>query len=379
MKIKTLFVSAIAALFSLSASAQETTVEAKPDMSYWFLGVQGGIGATRGETGFKNLYSPAAALYAGYRFNPYFALRLDASGWTGKGYLPTVEEGYKYNYVQVGLDGMLDLTTCFGGVNPNRIVSVWALGGVGYIYSFNNDEVGALKQQYGPRFDSDEAEFMSLYWPKNRNYVAGRMGLHVDFRLCKRVNFNIEGVATVMDDHFNSKDANNADWQFNALAGFCFRLGKIKEAAPAIVAVPEPVVAPVEEVKEEPAPAPKPAPEPAPVVEEVKPCIQNVFFLINRYDIRPSEMAKVNEAVAYLNKYPSAKIEITGYADKNTGNATINQRLSKQRVNSVYNALLQKGIAADRIIKDYKGDTVQPFANDAANYEKNRVVICVAE
>ena len=111
----------------------------------------------------------------------------------------------------------------------------------------------------------------------------------------------------------------------------------------------------------------------------MKPCIQNVFFLINRYDIRPEEMEKVEECVAYLNKYPEAKIDITGYADKNTGNATINLRLSKQRVNAVYDALIQRGIAADRINKDYKGDTVQPFGNDEANYRKNRCTICVAE
>ena len=374
MKFKTLFVSALACLFSLGASAQTPNAEVKPDMSYWFLGVQGGIGATRGESNFKELVSPAAALYAGYRFNPYFALRLNANGWTGKGYLPTVDKGYKYNYGQLGLDGMLDLTTCFGGVNPNRIVSVWALGGVGFLHSMNNDEAFDLKKSLTADLPLNNAEWLELYW-ENRNYVTGRMGLHVDFRLCDRVNFNVEGVATVMDDHFNSKDAGNADWQFNALAGFCFRLGKINKPAP-IVAVPEPVV-PEEPKVEEPKPAPAPAP--APVVEEVKPCIQNVFFLINRYDIRPSEMQKVDEAVAYLNKYPEAKIDITGYADKNTGNATINERLSKQRVNSVYNALLQKGIAAERIHKDYKGDTVQPFSNDEANYEKNRVVICVAE
>ena len=374
MKFKTLFVSALACLFSLGASAQTPNAEVKPDMSYWFLGVQGGIGATRGEANFKELVSPAAALYAGYRFNPYFALRLNANGWTGKGYLPTVDKGYKYNYGQLGLDGMLDLTTCFGGVNPNRIVSVWALGGVGFLHSMNNDEAFDLKKSLTADLPLNNAEWLELYW-ENRNYVTGRMGVHVDFRLCDRVNFNVEGVATVMDDHFNSKDAGNADWQFNALAGFCFRLGKINKPAP-IVAVPEPVV-PEEPKVEEPKPAPAPAP--APVVEEVKPCIQNVFFLINRYDIRPSEMQKVDEAVAYLNKYPEAKIDITGYADKNTGNATINERLSKQRVNSVYNALLQKGIAAERIHKDYKGDTVQPFSNDEANYEKNRVVICVAE
>lgn len=375
MKIKTLFVSAIAALFSLGASAQATTVEEKPDMSYWFLGVQGGIGATRGETGMKELISPAAAIYAGYRFNPYFALRLNANGWTGKGYLPTYDEGYKYNFGQLGLDGMLDLTTCFGGVNPNRIVTLWALGGVGFMHSMNNDEADALRQQH---LANNRPEALTYYWD-SRNYVTGRMGLHLDFKLSKRVNFNLEGVATVMDDHFNSKDADNADWQFNALAGLCFRLGKINPAVAApIVAVPEPV-APEPEAPKAVEPVKKPTPAPAPVVEEVKPCIQNVFFLINRYDIRPAEMAKVNEAVAYLNKYPEARIEITGYADKNTGNAQINQRLSKQRVNSVYDALISKGIAAERITKDYKGDTVQPFSNDAANYEKNRVVICVAE
>ena len=371
MKIKTLFVSAIAALFSLGASAQTATVE-EADMSYWFLGVQGGIGATRGESNFKELLSPAAAIYAGYRFNPYFALRLNANGWTGKGYLPTYDEGYKYNFGQLGLDGMLDLTTCFGGVNPKRPVSLWALGGVGFMHSMNNDEALDLRNGFQA---NNRPENLTLYW-ENRNYVTGRMGLHLDFRLCDRVNFNLEGVATVMDDHFNSKDADNADWQFNALAGFCFRLGKIAPVAAPVVAVPEPVQPEPVKVEE---PKPAPAPAPAPVVEEVKPCIQNVFFLINRYDIRPSEMVKVNEAVAYLNKYPEARIEITGYADKNTGNATINERLSKQRVNSVYQALLQKGIAAERITKDYKGDTVQPFSNDAANYEKNRVVICIAE
>ncbi len=142
---------------------------------------------------------------------------------------------------------------------------------------------------------------------------------------------------------------------------------------------PAPVIVPVEpEPVVEPEPAPEPAPAPV-VVEEVKPCIQNVFFLINRYDIRPEEMEKVEECVAYLNKYPEAKIDITGYADKNTGNATINLRLSKQRVNAVYDALIQRGIAADRINKDYKGDTVQPFGNDEANYRKNRCTICVAE
>ena len=79
--------------------------------------------------------------------------------------------------------------------------------------------------------------------------------------------------------------------------------------------------------------------------------------------------------VSYLNKYPKAKISIIGYADKNTGNTKINDRLSKERSAAVSQALQAKGIAADRIVTDAKGDTIQPFTV----VEENRVSICIAE
>ena len=83
----------------------------------------------------------------------------------------------------------------------------------------------------------------------------------------------------------------------------------------------------------------------------------------------------IDELVAYMTKYPNAKVVITGYADKKTGNASINDRLSKQRSAAVLKALQAKGIAADRISTDAKGDTIQPFNVN----EENRVSICIAE
>ena len=76
-----------------------------------------------------------------------------------------------------------------------------------------------------------------------------------------------------------------------------------------------------------------------------------------------------------MNKYPNAKIVITGYADKKTGNSRINERLSKQRSAAVAEALQAKGISASRISSSFKGDTIQPFNVN----EENRVSICVAE
>ena len=79
--------------------------------------------------------------------------------------------------------------------------------------------------------------------------------------------------------------------------------------------------------------------------------------------------------VEYLQKYPEAKVTVTGYADVDTGNANINSRLSKSRANNVSDALKAKGIDASRITIDFKGDTVQPFNSP----EENRVSIVIAE
>jgi outer membrane protein ompA len=49
--------------------------------------------------------------------------------------------------------------------------------------------------------------------------------------------------------------------------------------------------------------------------------------------------------------------------------------LSEKRAKNVVEALKAKGIAADRIITSYKGDTVQPYQKP----EENRVCICIAE
>ncbi len=102
---------------------------------------------------------------------------------------------------------------------------------------------------------------------------------------------------------------------------------------------------------------------------------QNIFFLINSSVIREAEQVKIDKLVEYLKANPKARVEITGYADKETGTGPYNMALSKRRSASVAKALEAAGIAADRITTDAKGDTVQPFPG----IEKNRVAICVAE
>jgi outer membrane protein OmpA-like peptidoglycan-associated protein len=102
---------------------------------------------------------------------------------------------------------------------------------------------------------------------------------------------------------------------------------------------------------------------------------QNIFFALNSAKIQDDQQSKINSLVDYLEKHSTAKVSVTGYADKGTGNPNINNKLSEKRAGNVAEALKAKGIAADRIKIDFKGDTVQPYATP----EENRVSICIAE
>ena len=120
----------------------------------------------------------------------------------------------------------------------------------------------------------------------------------------------------------------------------------------------------------------KPVPVQPAVVETIEPLRRDIFFTISCTKIVEAEMQKVKDIADYLNKYPNATVEITGYADKGTGNATINKGLSEKRAQVVVDTLIKEyGIAESRIKSDSKGDTEQPFEEPVLN----RVSICIAK
>ena len=61
-------------------------------------------------------------------------------------------------------------------------------------------------------------------------------------------------------------------------------------------------------------------------------------------------------------KDAETKLVVTGYADKETGSAAVNDRISKARAEAVRDYLVEKGIAEDRIEVKWVGDTEQAFA-----------------
>ena len=364
MKIRNLLVAILAMSGTVVFAQEQRQIKEEGKTVFkphWFIQAQVGAAHTVGEAKFTDLMSPAAAINIGYKFAPAFGARIGGSGWQAKGGWVTPEQTYQYKYLQGNIDIMADLSTLFCGFNPKRVFNGYLFGGVGLNRGFDNDEANALDTR------TYELEYL---WQEGKFLVAGRFGLGCDLRLNDRLAINIEANANALSDKFNSKKAGNCDWQLNALVGLTIKLGKSYTKTAPVYYEPEPAV--VEQPKPEPVVAKEPEPKPVVVVEPMK---QNIFFALNSALLQKDQQSKIDAMVAYMEKYPASKVAITGYADKETGNPRINMTLSEKRAKIVADALKAKGIAADRIVTDFKGDTVQPYRVP----EENRVSICIAE
>ena len=103
--------------------------------------------------------------------------------------------------------------------------------------------------------------------------------------------------------------------------------------------------------------------------------IDNVYFVIGDADITSTEALKVKRIANALKADPTAKVHITGYADKATGTPEINMELTKKRAAAVAEMLKKAGIAADRIITEANGAEY----DSSLTPEENRVAVCIVK
>lgn len=378
--MKSLFAASLLTLGTTAAMAQATYTDKEGNEytfnKHFFLDLQGGAQYTLGEAKFGDLLSPNVQLGLGYQFSPVFGMRLQANGWQSKGGWAgfRAQKGetpynanYKFKYVAPGVDFMFNLSNLFCGWNPNRVLNVTAFAGAGANIAWDNDEVNEL----AATMKNMNAYNLEYLWDGTKVRPYGRAGLELAFKVSKSVSLMLEGNANIISDKYNSKKAGNPDWYFNALAGVRINLGKsyTKKAKP--VEEPAPAPAPKQEYV-----APKPEPKPAPVEKKVEEIRRDIFFTINSCKIAPAEDAKIREVVDFLNKNTEAKVVVTGYADKGTGNDVINDRIAAKRAAAVVWMLTKKyNIPSERITEESKGARVQPFAENA----ENRVTIMIAK
>ncbi len=378
MKIKNILLSGVVAMGCISASAQEADKTVNVFNPHWYVQAQVGGQYTLGEISFDKLLSPNAQLGLGYNFNKVVGARLSLNTWQSKAGQKVQNTTYKWkwNYVAPMVDATFNLSNLFCGFDPNRVIDFGVFGGIGANIAWGNDEAADAQKAILANKTVSNATSVGVHapleylWDGSKAHFAARLGANVDFRVSEKVKIGVELSANTLSDRFNSKKAGNPDWYFNALVGAKIALGKTYTTK--VVPAPKPVEKIIERIIEKPVVAP--------VKEEVKEVAEenfrrDIFFTIGNSTIAKSQRNKISEIVTYMQENPDAKITLTGYADKGTGSAAINDKIAARRAQTVYNTLAAKGVAKNRMIKKSMGSRVQPFEKNAMN----RVTICIAK
>ena len=360
-----LALTALAVCVATPASAQETEEKDYKPFPHMFVNVQGGAQTTFTNYDNSKLITPTASVGFGAWFSPVVGARLHVNGaWNKGGLKMTADDGtvtdekYKFNYITTDLDLLVNLVTLFGKKDYYP-VNLYLIGGIGLNTAWNNDDAYALK------------DFMPMVWKDKRLNHNGRVGLQLDYNICKNVSVNLEVDANSLSDRYNSKVCSKDDWQVTAQLGLAFKFGhkKVKK-----------------EVVE---PEPEPEPEPEEIWEtridtiwfddvtykdvtadrEIK---KEIFFGLKEDGVSQDQV-QITAVAEFLKGVKNGEITITSYADKGTGNPKLNMKYSKQRAENTKKALVEKGVDANMIKSiEWKGDTVQPYPDDN---DKNRLSV----
>ena len=379
MKIKNILMSGVMAMGCLVANAQDAPKTEYVFNPHWY--VQGQIGAqyTLGEVKFGDLLSPNIQLGVGRQFTPIWGARFSINAWQSKGGINEYsltdgakvgKEKYDWKYISPMIDGTLNLSNALCGYNPTRTVSVGLLAGIGLNVGFSNDDAVALAATAGNH--NHGSENLTYAWDGTKVRFVGRVGANVDFRIDDAWSIGIEANANVLSDNYNSKKAGNCDWYFNALVGVRYNIGKTYTTR--TITPPSPVEKIVERIVEKIVEVPAKSTD-SQFMKKASSIRREVFFTIGKNVINAEGFKKIDEVAAYMKECPEATVTVTGYADRGTGSAKINDRIAARRADIVVAELVKRGVARDRIIKSSKGSRVQPFSDN----DMNRVTICIAE
>lgn len=363
-----------------SVNIDVTNVECKDNYNHswrknWFIEVGAGAQLPFVEdTRFKGDWShQITAIYNlgfGHWWSPYFGFRMNAT----YGAIHWDSEGWgKAQNVSLNAEIMWDMLNSISGYSKTRVFSIIPF--VGFGGNFSWDYSG-----YTNSFDRHGNEKTNMWT------LPVTAGIQLRFRLCKYVDFFAEGRYVFYSDEWN-RNVVNRPLDINAVAvgGFNFNIGgreftsynpceyigyinalnnQVNDLRGALATTAAALAA---------CEAQLPCPE-VPAVEEKAPApmLSCVRFKINSARVSDQEMVNVYNVAQWMKSNPNAKVYIRGYADRDTGTAAYNMKLSERRAQTVKDILVNDyGIDASRLTTEQYGSDVQPF--DVNNW--NRIVL----
>lgn len=338
----------------------------------WFINFGGGgemlLGNTDVHADLKDRISPTFNVGVGKWFTPGLGLRLQYSGFQGRGYTANangdyvdgarLSDGYykqKFKYMNLHGDILFDVTNMLGGYKEHRVYSLIPYLGFGFTHNYTD--------------------------PK-REALAANAGIINRFRLGSHWDANIELSIMGTENKFDGETGGKfgLDGNLYATVGFTYRFSKANfdkpQAARQIISEAElrnirdkmnTLAVENNNLKTELARKPDEVVQTEVVVVEQELAPRSVFFTIGSAKVSPQELVNLGFVAEQMKENKGTKFVVRGYADSATGTAAINKKLSLQRANSVIDALVTTyGIARDRFSVDAEGGVAvydKPYLN----------------
>lgn len=340
----------------------------------WFIGLGAGanlyVGDHNGDASFTSRLTVAPTIQIGKWYNPYIGGRVKFQGGALHNFPKDATYMLHSKYVGGEVDFMWNVSNYLGKYNENRFYSFIPYIGIGGVYGWDY-------KVYDNKVGSKE------------RYFTINGGIINKFRLSNRVALDIDLSGMLLKESFNKMGTKTYDGLAAASASLVVKVGKKTDFSEALLmdqGLIDDLNNQINRLRQEnarlsqPKDCPK-CPEPQTIVKEVPvnkgSFVSNVvFFRLGSANIDKNQEISIFNTAKYLQDNPSAKVKVVGYADKKTGTASINQKLSEKRAKNVANALIKKyNIDSNRVSVEWKGDTEQPYAENAWN----RVAIFVAE
>ena len=312
-----------------------------------WLGVGGGVNIYHGENdsygSFGKRLAPALDLHVGKWITPSVGLRLGYSGINAKGWT-TGQTMYAKNLVSGDIydekfgvsylhgDVMWNFSNAVSGYKETRTWNFVPFVGAGWARSYGNG--------------SHDNEF------------AVSIGLLNNIRLSNLLDLTLEARHMFVNQRFDGvARGSNGEGMTSVTLGLSFKLNRRGRN--------KTLLAENEALRNR-----QPEKE---TVSSVSASPVVLFFAIGKATLDKKELTNLEFYVKHAIKADKNKIfTLIGSADKATGSKELNQRLSEQRMQYVYDLLTNKyGIPADRLKKRAEGDTKNRFAEP----ELNRAVI----
>lgn len=358
-------------------------VTTNPFWENWFIGAAAGgemyFGDHNKQMKFGERIGTAFSLSAGKWFTPVIGARLlgyygqvkgatqNHSYSTGEVYDASQQlEKQKFSYYQARADVMFDFMSLFAGYNENRVYALVPYVGLGFSGITDN--------------------------PK-RTEVTATGGFLNRFSVSKAVDLTLEVQGTLFDDAFDGElGGRKKEGAVAAMVGVAYKFNKRNWDKPETVFIREKYDdASLNKLREQVNALSKDndalrnqlANAKSETITEL--VVENKILaapLLITFPINSSKLS--NEARVNLGFFAKIISEgatevvynITGYADEGTGNEKINNRLSKERAEAVYNALTKEfGVSKKQLQLDYKGGVANMYYDDP---KLSRAVLTIA-